>query len=678
MLYLNKFVVSGTNSLSRSFAMRPALLGWALAGLALVCAKDFEPAKAEILAEEAVNGETPAGTKEAVEYTTFNGIHVPPMPDITGDDFAETIKDGYWWVKHYSPYCGHCNAIKPHWQTLYEFYYTEHPLEKQTSTKSSGEVDAPNGFHSYYNFHFASLNCIAYGDVCQKNGVQAWPTFLLFKDGKMVEKYKGGRSMEEFSGYVEEKLESVRPGSRPVKGVKVPKAGAKSVDRGATPLYAEDKSKNVDKGKEAGEKQNDKAAVTVTSELASETAKAGRKERTKTGPAPNMQGVSVELTAESFQKLVTTSQEPWFIKFYAPWCPHCQHLAPTWNQLARESQGKLNIGEVNCDAEPRLCKDARVSSYPTLYFFRGGERVEYDGLRGLGDLLAFTQKALDSDVKYVDASQFRELEEKEDVIFVYFFDHATTSEDFAALDRLTLSLIGHARIVKTDSEILASRFKIHTWPKLLVSRSGRPNYYTALSPRDMRDFRRVLSWMQSVWLPLVPELTATNAHEIMDRKFTVLGVLDRENPDEFKESRRELQNAAIEWMDKQTQLFQLERQEMRDSKQLRINEAKDRKDQRAERQAKSVAISITEDTFRKQVRFAWIDGIFWERWLRSTFGVDITSGERVIINDEEVSQPDMLLECRTMLTFDHRTVASGTSPKQATTSHLLESVSSKH
>ena len=131
-------------------------------------------------------------------------------------------------------------------------------------------------------------------------------------------------------------------------------------------------------------------------------------------------------------------------------------------------------------------------------------------------------------------------------------------------------------------------------------------------------------------------------------------------------------------MDKQTQLFQLERQEMRDSKQLRINEAKDRKDQRAERQAKSVAISITEDTFRKQVRFAWIDGIFWERWLRSTFGVDITSGERVIINDEEVSQPDMLLECRTMLTFDHRTVASGTSPKQATTSHLLESVSSKH
>ena len=452
----------------------------------------------------------------------------------------------------------------------------------------------------------------------------------------MIEKYNGGRSMSDFSGYVEEKLESIKPGSRPVQGVKPPKAGAKTVERGASPLYTVDKSKDPDKGKEAGEKQKDKAVPTISGELASETAKAGRKEKPKTGPAPNLAGKSVELTAESFQKLVTRSQDPWFIKFYAPWCTHCQHLAPTWQQLGRELQGKLNIGEVNCDAEPRLCKDARVSAYPTLYFFRGGERVEYEGLRGLGDLISFTQKASDSDVKYVDASDFKEMEETEDVIFVYFFDHATTSEDFAALDRLTLSLIGHARIVKTDSVILAKRFKIHTWPKLLVSRSGRPTYYTALAPKDTRDFRKVLGWMQSVWLPLVPELTATNAHEIMDRKFTVLGILNREKPDEFKESRRELENSAIEWMDKQTQLFQLERQEMRDAKQLRIEEAQDRNDQRALRQAKSVAISITEDTFRKQVRFAWVDGIFWERWLRTTFGANIDNGERVIINDEEV------------------------------------------
>ena len=121
--------------------------------------------------------------------------------------------------------------------------------------------------------------------------------------------------------------------------------------------------------------------------------------------------------------------------------------------MAKELQGQLNVGEVNCDAEPRLCKDARIKGFPTMYFLRAGERVEYEGLRGLGDLLSYANKALDSDVKYVDAAAFKEMEETEEVIFVYFFDHATTSEDFAALDRLTLSLIGHAKIVKTDSKI---------------------------------------------------------------------------------------------------------------------------------------------------------------------------------------------------------------------------------
>lgn len=71
--------------------MKPALLAWAFSALALVSAQDFE-----LLAEEAGVGQTPADTKEGVLYTTFNDIKVPPMKDIEGDKFGETIKDGYW------------------------------------------------------------------------------------------------------------------------------------------------------------------------------------------------------------------------------------------------------------------------------------------------------------------------------------------------------------------------------------------------------------------------------------------------------------------------------------------------------------------------------------------------------------------------------------------------------
>ena len=37
-----------------------------------------------------------AGGVEAVEYTVFNDIKVPTMKDIEGEQFNETIRDGYW------------------------------------------------------------------------------------------------------------------------------------------------------------------------------------------------------------------------------------------------------------------------------------------------------------------------------------------------------------------------------------------------------------------------------------------------------------------------------------------------------------------------------------------------------------------------------------------------------
>lgn len=313
-------------------------------------------------------------------------------------------------------------------------------------------------------------------------------------------------------------------------------------------------------------------------------------------------------------------------------------MAPTWVQLGKEMKGKLNIGEVNCEVETRLCKDVHLRGFPTILFFRGGERVEYEGLRGLGDFISYTNKAIDvgDGVKDVDAVEFMELEETEEVIFVYFYDHATTSEDFAALERLTLSLIGHAKLVKTNSAVLAERFKITTWPRLLVSRDGRPTYYTALAPQDMRDFRQVLHWMQSVWLPIVPELTASNSREIMDGKLVVLAILNRERSDEFIMAQKEIKSAALDWMDKQTLAFQRERQELRDSKQLRIEEAEDRNDQRALRAAKSIRINMDKSE-QKEVGFAWVDGVFWERWIRTTYGIEVaTHGEKVIINDEDV------------------------------------------
>ena len=497
---------------------------------------------------------------------------------------------------------------------------------------------------------------MAWGDACASHNITAFPTFSLYKDSTFIKNYEGAKDMEGLSSFIEEILESSRPGSRSKDGAKLPEPGAKSVD-------GEDSSKpSIPQGESVGRRRLTvlpaaEGNAAGSEELGSDKSK-GKASSLPTRPlksivTPNVRGSSVDLSQESFQKLVTNTQDPWFVKFYAPWCPHCQDLAPKWLQMAKELRGELNIGEVNCDVEVRLCKDVRAKAYPTLLFFRGGERVEYDGLRGLGDLISYAKKALDvgSGVVDVDAAAFKALEETEEVIFLYFYDHATTHEDFEALERLTLSLIGHAKLVKTDSALLADRFKISTWPRLLVSRDGRPTYYSALAPRDMRDFRQVLNWMQSVWLPIVPELTASNSHEIMRGKFVVLGILSREDV-EFAPAKREIKNAALEWMEKQTHAFQLERQELRDAKQLRLEEAEDRGDQRALRVAKSMQVDIREDD-KKQVGFAWVDGVYWERWLRTTYGIAVRDGQRVVINDEDVREFQIYFALPPPPFFDH-------------------------
>lgn len=80
----------------------------------------------------------------------------------------------------------------------------------------------------------------------------------------------------------------------------------------------------------------------------------------------NKQGESVQITSSEQIQDIIDSKEPWFVKFYAPWCGHCKNLEPIWIDLAKKLKNKVNVGEVNCEDNKALCQELKITGLPTL------------------------------------------------------------------------------------------------------------------------------------------------------------------------------------------------------------------------------------------------------------------------------------------------------------------------
>lgn len=70
------------------------------------------------------------------------------------------------------------------------------------------------------------------------------------------------------------------------------------------------------------------------------------------------------------------------VEFYAPWCGHCQALAPEYAAAATELKAEnVVLAKVDGSEENELAHEYDVQGFPTIFFFVDGVRKPYTGQR---------------------------------------------------------------------------------------------------------------------------------------------------------------------------------------------------------------------------------------------------------------------------------------------------------
>jgi len=85
--------------------------------------------------------------------------------------------------------------------------------------------------------------------------------------------------------------------------------------------------------------------------------------------------MEVKITNENFETYLNGDQ-PLVVDFWATWCGPCRMIAPTVAELAEEYAGKVVIGKCDVEEGDEVAARFRVTSIPTIMFFKNGEPMK--------------------------------------------------------------------------------------------------------------------------------------------------------------------------------------------------------------------------------------------------------------------------------------------------------------
>jgi thioredoxin 2 len=91
---------------------------------------------------------------------------------------------------------------------------------------------------------------------------------------------------------------------------------------------------------------------------------------------PILPGTPVELGDATFERVVSRTEVPVLVDFWAAWCGPCRIMAPQFEQAAKRLKGRALLAKVNSDESPQTSARFGIRSIPTLVMLQGGREVK--------------------------------------------------------------------------------------------------------------------------------------------------------------------------------------------------------------------------------------------------------------------------------------------------------------